>query len=112
MLFNQENPRIPIHAGRRYRLVFKNYTGDSHPLHLHRHIFELTKINGQTTAGVLKDTVLISPFHVIEAQFTADNPYPSGPVLFHCHHQIHLDYGFAILLEYQGGVRRRGKSQL
>jgi FtsP/CotA-like multicopper oxidase with cupredoxin domain len=110
MLFNKENPRIPIHAGKRYRLILKNYTSDPHPLHLHRHTFQLRKINGRPTAGVFKDVVQIEPYSVIEAEFPADNPYPSGSVLFHCHQQLHMDYGFQILLEYQGGVYRQGKA--
>ena len=44
--------------------------------------------------------MLISPWSEIEIKFTVDNPYPTGPVLFHCHQQLHLDHGFAINLEY------------
>jgi FtsP/CotA-like multicopper oxidase with cupredoxin domain len=29
----------------------------------------------------------------------ADNP---GPTLFHCHQQLHMDYGFMALVEYMG----------
>src|SRR5207249_9279102 len=31
-----------LKEGTRYRLVFRNRTDDAHPLHLHRHLFELT----------------------------------------------------------------------
>ncbi len=26
-----------------------------------------------------------------------DNP---GPTLFHCHQQLHMDYGFMVMLQY------------
>ena len=48
--------------GRRYRLVFHNRSDDSHPLHFHRHLFELVELNGKPTAGVKKDTVIVPAF--------------------------------------------------
>ena len=41
--------------GARYRLRMRNATDDIHPIHLHRHSFELTTIAGQPTGGVMKD---------------------------------------------------------
>ena len=32
-----------LKQGTRYRLVFRNRTDDAHPLHLHRHLFELDR---------------------------------------------------------------------
>jgi len=32
-------------------------------------------------------------------QFVADNP---GPTLFHCHQQLHMDFGFMAMVEYEG----------
>jgi FtsP/CotA-like multicopper oxidase with cupredoxin domain len=32
--------------GGRYRLVFHNRSDDSHPLHMHQHLFELVELNG------------------------------------------------------------------
>ena len=34
-------PTFRVHPGRRYRLKFRNASDDVHPLHLHRHSFEL-----------------------------------------------------------------------
>jgi len=85
-----------LKLGRRYRLRFRNASGDIHPLHLHRHGFELTKLHGQPTAGVMKDVVLVPPFQTTEVDFTADMP---GLTLFHCHMQQHMDYGFMALFE-------------
>ncbi|HXR97519.1 MAG TPA: multicopper oxidase domain-containing protein [Terriglobales bacterium] len=82
-------------AGQRHRLVFHNRTDDSHPLHLHRHVFELAEIYGKPTAGVMKDTVVVPIYGRAAVDFTADQP---GPSLFHCHIQMHMDYGFKALL--------------
>jgi len=83
-----------LQKGRRYRLVFDNQTDDAHPVHLHRNSFELTSVHGKATAGVLKDVVLVKGFKKIEADFT---PAMEGLTLFHCHQQLHMDYGFKLL---------------
>ena len=85
-----------LKLGRRYRLRFRNASGDIHPLHLHRHTFELVNLHGHPTAGVMKDVVLVPPFQTAEVDFTADQP---GFTLFHCHMQQHMDYGFMALFE-------------
>ncbi len=83
--------------GRRYRLVFRNRSDDSHPLHIHRHLFELVELNGKATAGVKKDTVIVPAFGRATVDLTADQP---GLTLFHCHIQQHMDYGFKALFRY------------
>jgi FtsP/CotA-like multicopper oxidase with cupredoxin domain len=88
---------IALRQGRRYRLAFQNRTDDPHPVHLHRHTFELAGVDGRATAGVLKDTVVVPGFGTVDADFTADNP---GATLFHCHQTLHMDYGFMRLFEY------------
>ena len=90
-------PRYPLHQGRRYRLKFRNASDDIHPLHLHRHSFELTSIAGQATAGVIKDVVMLGGFQELAFDFVADNP---GLTLFHCHQQLHMDFGFMALFDY------------
>jgi FtsP/CotA-like multicopper oxidase with cupredoxin domain len=90
-------PTYTIHQGRRYRLTFRNASDDIHPLHLHRHSFELTRIGGKTTAGIIKDVVMLGGFEEVEFDFTADNP---GLTLFHCHQQLHMDFGFMALFSY------------
>jgi len=86
-------PRI-LHKGKRYRLVFDNQTDDAHPVHLHRNSFELTNVYGKPTAGILKDVVLVKGFKKIEVDVT---PAMEGLTLFHCHQQLHMDYGFKLL---------------
>jgi FtsP/CotA-like multicopper oxidase with cupredoxin domain len=90
-------PRFPLHQGRRYRLKLRNASDDVHPLHLHRHSFELTRIGGKPTSGVIKDVVMLGGFQELEVDFVADNP---GPTLFHCHQQLHMDFGFMALFDY------------
>ncbi len=48
-----------LKQGARYRLVFHNRTDDSHPLHIHRHSFEIAEHRGKSTTGVIKDTVIV-----------------------------------------------------
>ncbi len=83
--------------GRRYRLVFHNRSDDSHPLHMHRHMFELVDLNGKPTAGIKKDTVIVPAFGRASVDLVADQP---GLTLFHCHMQQHMDFGFMALIRY------------
>ncbi len=86
-----------VSRGRRYRLRMHNASDDIHLMHLHRHSFELATIAGTPTAGVLKDVVMLGGYQTVEADFTADNP---GRTLFHCHQQLHMDFGFMALFDY------------
>jgi FtsP/CotA-like multicopper oxidase with cupredoxin domain len=90
-------PMYTVHEGARYRLKFRNASDDIHPLHLHRHSFELVRVSGKPTAGVIKDVVMLAGFQEIEFDFVADNP---GLTLFHCHQQLHMDFGFMALFSY------------
>jgi FtsP/CotA-like multicopper oxidase with cupredoxin domain len=83
--------------GGRYRLVFHNRSDDAHPLHMHRHLFELVELNGKPTAGVKKDTVVVPAFGRAAVDVIADQP---GLTLFHCHIQQHMDFGFRALFRY------------
>ncbi|HSY36003.1 MAG TPA: multicopper oxidase domain-containing protein [Acidobacteriaceae bacterium] len=86
-----------LREGGRYRLVFHNRSDDSHPLHIHRHLFELVEINGKPTAGIKKDTVIVPAFGRATVDLVADQP---GLTLFHCHIQQHMDFGFMALFRY------------
>ncbi len=97
---NKEYPKtdpILVRKNSRYRLRFDNQSDDDHPVHLHRHTFELTQVAGKRTSGVFKDVVVVPRRNVVEADLLADNP---GLTLFHCHQQLHMDYGFMTLLRY------------
>jgi FtsP/CotA-like multicopper oxidase with cupredoxin domain len=86
-----------LREGQRYRIRMKNASDDIHPIHLHRHTFELTRIAGQATAGVMKDVLMLGGYQAAEIDFVADNP---GRALFHCHQQLHMDFGFMTLFDY------------
>ena len=86
-----------LQQGVRYRLVMRNRTDDAHPMHLHRHLWELAEVNGKPTAGIIKDTVVVPYFGRVMVDFTANQP---GLALFHCHIQQHMDYGFKALFRY------------
>jgi FtsP/CotA-like multicopper oxidase with cupredoxin domain len=91
-------PSFHVKRGGRYRLRMRNASDDIHPVHLHRHTFELSKIAGQPTSGVLKDVVMVGGYQEAEVDFTANNP---GMTLFHCHQQLHMDFGFMTLFDYE-----------
>lgn len=86
-----------LRQGGCYRLVFHNRSDDSHPLHMHRHMFELVELNGKPTAGIKKDTVIVPAFGRAAVDLIANQP---GLTLFHCHIQQHMDYGFMALFRY------------
>jgi FtsP/CotA-like multicopper oxidase with cupredoxin domain len=89
---------IRVRANTRYRLRFDNQSDEVHPVHLHRHSFELAKFAGKATSGVMKDVVVVPAKTQVDVDFTADNP---GPTLFHCHQQLHMDYGFMAMVQYE-----------
>lgn len=88
---------VMLRAGLRHRLVFENRSTDDHPVHLHRHNFELVSIQGTALSGVHKDVVVVAAGTKVEADLMANNP---GNTLFHCHQQDHMDSGFMTLFRY------------
>jgi FtsP/CotA-like multicopper oxidase with cupredoxin domain len=88
---------LVVQAGKRYRMVFRNGSGDQHPMHLHRHSFEVVRIGDRVMSGLKKDTINVMPLDTVEVDFVADNP---GDTLLHCHQQLHMDYGFMQLIKY------------
>jgi FtsP/CotA-like multicopper oxidase with cupredoxin domain len=91
------NPLFTVQRGKRYRLAMTNKSNDEHPVHLHRHSFEVTRIGDKVTSGLMKDTISMPRQSTAEIDFIADNP---GDSLFHCHHQDHMDEGFMGLITY------------
>ena len=104
-----ETSIAPLKQGQRYRLQFINRSTDDHPLHLHRHSFELRTLDtslkpgkgqparGIDVRGIHKDVLLVTGGTQADVEFTADNP---GNTLLHCHQQNHMDLGFMTLLRY------------
>jgi FtsP/CotA-like multicopper oxidase with cupredoxin domain len=99
---NQSWPKIdPLHVrqGRRYRMIFRNGSGDQHPMHLHRHTFEVTRVGTKEFSGLRKDVINVMPLDSVAVDFVADNP---GDTLLHCHQALHMDFGFMQLMKYVG----------
>ena len=92
------NPLFTVREGRRYRLLLNNNSGDTHPVHMHRHTFEVTKIRDTAISGLMKDTISLPRYSTAEIDMLADDP---GATFFHCHHQDHMDEGFAGLITYE-----------
>ncbi|HML18609.1 MAG TPA: multicopper oxidase family protein [Bryobacteraceae bacterium] len=88
---------LRVKEGRRYRLIFDNQSAMAHPVHLHRHTFEITRFVDKPTSGVFKDVVMVPGWKKVEVDLVASNP---GPSLFHCHQQLHMDRGFMTLMQY------------
>ncbi len=86
-----------VKQGRRYRLHMRNASDDIHPIHLHRHSFELVNLAGTPTSGILKDVLMLGGYQEAAVDFVADDP---GLTLFHCHQQLHMDFGFMTLFDY------------
>jgi FtsP/CotA-like multicopper oxidase with cupredoxin domain len=87
-----------LKLGKRYRLRIANESGEYHPMHLHRYRFELARLHGKPLAGLLKDTVVVSPYESVEVIVTPEQP---GPALFHCHNQMHMDSGLKTLFRVE-----------
>jgi FtsP/CotA-like multicopper oxidase with cupredoxin domain len=60
--------------GKRYRLILGNGSGDQHPIHLHRHTFEVTQIGRKTLSGLRQDVINVMPLDTVAVDFVADNP--------------------------------------
>ncbi|AXC12947.1 Multicopper oxidase [Acidisarcina polymorpha] len=94
---------LTLHQGQRYRLQFINRSNDDHPVHLHRHSFEVRSLPGNgpgsdaKVRGIIKDVILVDAQSRVDVEFTANNP---GMTLFHCHQQNHMDLGFMMLFRY------------
>jgi FtsP/CotA-like multicopper oxidase with cupredoxin domain len=88
---------LKFQLGKRYRLVLKNGSADQHPIHIHRHSFEVTRINQRSMHGLLKDTVNLLPLDEVTIDIEANSP---GDTLYHCHMQLHMDFGFMGLIQY------------
>jgi FtsP/CotA-like multicopper oxidase with cupredoxin domain len=94
--FPRTDPII-VRENKRYRWIFDNQSADAHPVHLHRHRFELVRFAGQTTSGIWKDVVVVPAWSQVEVDVPTTQP---GLTLFHCHQQFHMDMGFMALMHY------------
>lgn len=92
-------PEIVVEEGKRYRWMMDNQSADSHPVHLHRHTFEVVRVGDTRMSGIWKDVVVVPAWKQVEVDVPADHP---GLSLFHCHQQFHMDMGFMTMMRYAG----------
>jgi FtsP/CotA-like multicopper oxidase with cupredoxin domain len=90
-----------LELGRPYRLNLRNESEEWHPMHLHRYAFTLARYRGKPIGDLKKDTVLVPPHDTVELLLT---PRASGPALFHCHNQMHMEAGMYMLFQTNGHV--------
>jgi len=90
-------PSFHIREGRRYKMCLRNATDDTQTVHLRRHRFELTRIDGIETRGIIKDVVMVGAQRSVEVEFVADNP---GRTLLHSTRQWQMDFGLAASIDY------------
>lgn len=88
---------IVVREGRRYRWIFDNQSANDHPVHLHRHTFEVVRVGDRRMSGILKDVLNVPAWKQSEVEVTANHP---GLSLFHCHQQFHMDMGFMAMMRY------------
>lgn len=88
---------IVVRANKRYRWLLDNQSADAHPVHLHRHRFELVRFAGQPVSGIWKDVVVVPAWSQVEIDVPTTQP---GLSLFHCHQQFHMDMGFMAMMRY------------
>ncbi len=91
-----KQPLFQVRQGARYRVRMKNATDDIHPIHLHRQSFEIVSIAGRPVGGLVKDVAMLNGYQTMEVDFTAN---AAGLSLFHCHAQLHMDFGFMALFD-------------
>ncbi len=89
---------LKISKGDQVEMVYTNNSGMSHPMHLHGHVFQVTRIDGKPiTNGPLHDTILVMPHSSKTIVFNADNP---GIWPMHCHVLYHMEAGMMTTTNY------------
>jgi FtsP/CotA-like multicopper oxidase with cupredoxin domain len=89
---------IVVESGKRYRWRLDNQSANDHPVHLHRHTFEVVRVGDKRASGIRKDVVVVPAWKEVEIDVVADQP---GLSLFHCHQQFHMDMGFMTMMRYR-----------
>lgn len=86
-----------VRDGARHRWILDNQSAEPHPVHLHRHRFEIVRFDGRPMSGLWKDVVTVPAWKQVEIDVLANQP---GLALFHCHQQFHMDNGFMAMMQY------------
>jgi FtsP/CotA-like multicopper oxidase with cupredoxin domain len=88
---------IVVQPDKRYRWLLDNQSANDHPIHLHRHTFEVVRVADRLMSGILKDVVVVPAWRQVEVDVPTVHP---GLSLFHCHQQFHMDMGFMTMMRY------------
>jgi FtsP/CotA-like multicopper oxidase with cupredoxin domain len=88
----KSHPRtdIIVDANRRYRWLLDNHSAHPHPIHLHRHAFDLVSYARVPCWGIRKDVIVVPAWQQVEVDVLTAQP---GLSLLHCHQQLHMDMG-------------------
>ncbi|NDD30079.1 MAG: copper oxidase, partial [Proteobacteria bacterium] len=100
---------LVVKRGQRVRVRLANLSMDSHPVHLHGHVFHITGTPGGRIpqgAWVPEATVNVPVGTTRDFEFVADNP---GDWPLHCHKVHHTMNGMAHNLPNMIGVKQTGK---
>lgn len=92
---------IRVRSGDLVRLRVVNHSQQSHPIHIHGHVFTVLARNGQPLSGspVHLDAILVGPGESWDVGFVADNP---GIWMLHCHVLNHAAGGMSMTVNYDG----------
>ena len=94
--------------GDRVRIRIANISMDSHPIHIHGHIFKWTATDGGPIpqgAWIPETTINVPPGTTRDVEFVADNP---GDWAFHCHKVHHTMNQMGHNLPIMTGVDQTG----
>lgn len=79
---------LQVRYGEKIRIRLANLSMDSHPMHLHGHIFQVTEADGlPLPAPFMKNTINVAPGETWDIEFISNNP---GQWAFHCHKPHHM----------------------
>jgi FtsP/CotA-like multicopper oxidase with cupredoxin domain len=92
---------INVRFGDLVRLHIVNRSRQTHPIHIHGHVFSVLAKNGRPISGspVHLDAILVGPGDSWDVGFVADNP---GIWMLHCHVLIHAAGGMSMTINYEG----------
>lgn len=100
-----------VRLGDRVRVRIANISMDSHPIHLHGHVFRWTGSDGgplPETAWIPETSINVPPGTTRDIEFIADNP---GDWAFHCHKVHHTMNQMGHDLPVMTGVDQSGVSE-
>ncbi|BCJ88354.1 multicopper oxidase family protein [Effusibacillus dendaii] len=79
---------LPVKYGETVRIRLANLSMDSHPMHLHGHVFQVVESDGMPLSiPYYKNTINVAPGETYDIEFKANNP---GTWAFHCHKPHHM----------------------